>query len=150
MKIKKRQIALLITVLVMGLAFTGCSCTKKSDVTTNVANQTNQTADATVSKEYTLKVTNKEGAEKKYQGKTESQYLVNVLDELVKAGDFTYETDGNAASPMLVKINGETAEYSADKAYWAIYVNNTYASHGIQDQPINNGDTIELKYEAAK
>lgn len=47
------------------------------------------------------------------------------------------------------KVNGVTADYDADGAYWAFYVDDEYAQAGVDATNIEEGKTYTFKYEKA-
>lgn len=48
---------------------------------------------------------------------------------------------------LYVKVvNGITADYDADKCYWAFYVDGEYASTGVESTPIAEGVTYRFVY----
>lgn len=75
---------------------------------------------------------------------------------------FTYQTEEACLGPVLVKegliimddkqsgmfntVDGEAAIWETDKAYWALYVGDDYASTGINDTPVYNGSIFKLVY----
>jgi len=98
------------------------------------------------SKSYTLEVCDSTGTVTTYTGTTDAEYLKGVLDELAAAGGFSYEgTEGEYGTYVTV-VNGETADYNVNGAYWAVYVNYEYANYGISEQPVTDGDTFGLVY----
>ena len=44
-------------------------------------------------------------------------------------------------------VNGLTADYDANGAYWSIYVNGEYGQYGADAQPVADGDAFSLVYE---
>lgn len=44
-------------------------------------------------------------------------------------------------------VNGITADYDTDKAYWAFYINGEYAMSGVDVTDITAGDSYELAVE---
>lgn len=46
----------------------------------------------------------------------------------------------------IKKVNGITADYDTDKAYWAFYVNGEYALSGVDSTEIVEGENYELVY----
>ena len=71
------------------------------------------------------------------------------MDELVKTTDFTYEASKSEYGLYIEAINGLKADYTADGAYWAIYVNGEYGQYGADQQPVNSGDKYSLVYEVS-
>ena len=44
-------------------------------------------------------------------------------------------------------VNGMTADYGADRSYWAFYINGKYANTGVDGTPIDEGAVYRLAYE---
>ena len=98
----------------------------------------------------TVEVVNKDGDVQSYGCKTKAEYLSGLMDELAEDGYFSYEGTTSDYGLYITSINGETADYSADGAYWAIYVNDEYGQYGADQQPIADGDTFRFVYETSK
>ena len=98
-------------------------------------------------KAYTFVVVDDKGASKEYTGKTDTQFLKGLMDELKAKGDFTYEGTDGEYGLYIDSVNGLKADYNVDKAYWAIYVNGEYGQLGADTQPVNDGDSFKLAYE---
>lgn len=102
------------------------------------------------SKAYTLEVVDADGKTTSYEGTTDAEYLKEVMDELVENDDFTYEGTDSDYGIMINTINGVTADYTVDGAYWAIYVNGEYGQYGADTQPVADGDAFQFVYETAQ
>ena len=102
------------------------------------------------SKEYILKVVDDNGATTEYTGHTDAEYLRGELEELEKADDLTIEGEESDYGLFIDTVNGVTADYSKDKAYWALYVNGEYGNYGVDSQPVTDGDTYSLVYKVVK
>ena len=98
-------------------------------------------------KAYTVEVLDKEGASVSYEGTTDAEYLSDLMNELKAEGNFTYEGTGGDYGLFISSINGLTADYETDGAYWAIYVNGAYGEYGADAQPVNDGDVYRFVYE---
>ena len=83
----------------------------------------------------------------KYSGKTDSEYLSGLMDELKKTDDFDYESSAGDYGMYITSVNGIKAD-DGQKTYWAIYVNGEYGQYGADSQPVNVGDTYALKLES--
>ena len=91
----------------------------------------------------------------------------NTVTVEVKAGEqsikFTVNTDKDTVGAALIehklidgdqgdyglyvkKVNGITAEYDTDKAYWAFYVDDAYANAGIDQTKIEKDKLYRLEY----
>jgi len=44
-------------------------------------------------------------------------------------------------------VNGITADYDVDQTYWAFYVNDAYATSGVDVTPIEAGAKYAFKVE---
>ena len=89
-------------------------------------------------------------------------FTVTVVHGDKTSKEFTYKTDEAFLGPVLVAeglivmddeqtsmfntVDGETAIYETDKAYWALYVGDDYAMAGINDTPIEDGSVFRLEY----
>ena len=102
------------------------------------------------SREYILKVVDDNGETTEYTGHTDAEYLRGALEELEKADDLTIEGEESDYGLFIDTINGVTADYSKDKAYWALYVNGEYGNYGVDSQPLTDGDIYSLVYEIVK
>ena len=99
------------------------------------------------SKSVTVEVVDDKGTSKSYETKTDAEFLSQVMDELVKAGDFSYEGTNGDYGLYINTINGVTADYDTDGAYWSIYVNDEYGMYGADSQPVADGDAFKFVYE---
>ena len=92
--------------------------------------------------EFSLTVTDKEGAESSFTIHTDKE---NVGDALTEIGMIAGE-EGDYG--LYVKtVNGVTADYDVDQTYWAFYINGEYASTGVDATPVTAGDTYSFKVE---
>lgn len=89
-------------------------------------------------------------------------FTVTVVHGDKTSKEFTYKTDEAFLGPVLVAeglivmddeqtsmfntVDGETAIYETDKAYWALYVGDDYAMTGINDTPVEDGSVFRLEY----
>lgn len=101
----------------------------------------------TGSKEYTVSVVDAEGTTVTYNGTTDAEYLSELMDELVEEGDFSYVGEAGEYGLYITTINGITADYATDAAYWSIYVNGEYGQYGADSQPVTDGDEYSFVYE---
>ena len=98
------------------------------------------------SKHITIEVTGADGKTVSYELNTDAEYLRQAMDE---ADGLTYSGTDSDFGMMVEVVNGEQAIYSEDNAYWAFYVNGEYGNYGIDSQPVTDGDTYSIVYEAA-
>lgn len=130
---------------------TGTSETENVETTT-LESSTATSADTgkKEEKKVKLKVVNKDGKISEYDEESDAEFLRGVLDEVSEDSDFSYSGTDSEFGLVVDTVNGERADYTLDGAYWAIYVNEEYGNFGVDSQPVVDGDTYTLKYEAAK
>lgn len=95
-------------------------------------------------------------------GEGEKAFICKVTDES-KTVVFTVHTDAETVGAALMEhnliagdegefglyvktVNGITADYDTDGAYWAFYVNGTYGTTGVDKTEIENGAEYSLVY----
>lgn len=92
-------------------------------------------------KTVTVTVVHADGSEKCFTYHTDEEYLGPVLqaEGLVEGemGDFGL---------YIKAVDGETADFDTDGAYWAFYQGEDYAAQGVDTTPIHDGDTFSLVY----
>ena len=47
----------------------------------------------------------------------------------------------------ITAVDGITADFNKDGAYWSLYIGEEYAMTGISSTPVAEGDTFKLVYE---
>ena len=93
------------------------------------------------SKTITVEVVHKDGSSKDFTYHTAAQYLGEVLlaEGLIQGDEGDYGL-------YITAVDGEEAVYETDGAYWAFYVGDEYASLGVDQTPIADGDSFSLVY----
>lgn len=161
---KSRMLVLLITLLVLTLS--GCnsnntnkenkgntqSATPKVTMTpeASIAPKTSVTPEVSkeaVMKSVTVEVVNDKGESKVYDIKSDAATL---YDAIKATEGLTLEGNVGDYGFYITAVNGVTADFDKDKAYWAFYVNGEYGQTSVDTQPIANGDTFKLVYEVSK
>lgn len=99
------------------------------------------------SKQYTLTVTDPDSSPTVYTAATDAAYVGDALRELTETQDFSMEGADSEFGFFLTTVNGLTADFDTDGAYWALYLNGEYATLGMDQQPLTDGDDIRLSYE---
>lgn len=86
-------------------------------------------------------VVHKDGSTKAFSYHTDAEYLGEVLqaEGLVKGGQGDYGL-------YITEVDGETAVYETDGAYWAFYQDGEYANQSVDLTPIQDGDSFSLVY----
>lgn len=95
-------------------------------------------------KNVSITVIDDNAAETTYTANTDAEYLSQVFDEI---DALTVEGSTSEYGLYIETVNGLTADYAKDGAYWSIYVNGEYGMYGADSQPVNDGDTFTLAYE---
>lgn len=98
-------------------------------------------------KAYTVEVVDNNGESTTYEARTDAEYLRQALEELDDATDFALVGEESDYGLYITSVNGVTADYAADGAYWSIYVNGEYGMNGVDTQPVTDGDAYKLVYE---
>ncbi len=62
------------------------------------------------------------------------------------ADGLTYSGDESEYGIMITTVNGVTADFNENGAYWAFYVNGEYCNYGIEEQPVNDKDEFKIEY----
>ncbi|MBQ3215186.1 MAG: DUF4430 domain-containing protein [Oscillospiraceae bacterium] len=91
-------------------------------------------------KTITVQVIHSDGAGRTFTYDTNADYLGEVLYEkgLIK--------NEGADEGMFNIVDGEKADWNENKSYWGLYVGEEYAMQGVDDTPINDGDSFKLVY----
>ncbi|MBQ2989693.1 MAG: DUF4430 domain-containing protein [Clostridia bacterium] len=96
------------------------------------------------SKNITLSVIDSAGKETIYTLSTDAQYLLGAMEE---AEGLTFSGTEGPYGMMLTTVNGETADYNTNGAYWAVIVNGNYGNYGVSMQPVEDGDGFVILYD---
>lgn len=94
-------------------------------------------------KEIAIEVVDDKQNSKSYTVNTDAEYLRQAMEE---TKDLTFSGTESEYGLMVTTVNGVTADYNTDKAYWAFYVNGEYCSSGIDSQPVENGQKYRIVY----
>lgn len=110
--------------------------------TTDADTQTDVTVLGEGEKTFAFTVVDADGNETAFEIHTDGETVGEALLSLgVIAGD-----DGDYG--LYVKeVNGITADYDVDGTYWAFYVNGEYASTGVDQTAVADGDSYSFKVE---
>lgn len=126
MKNKKRIISLIALVAVVSVIFAGCTLFKPQGTEG--------------SKTFSVTIVHKDGSQRDENITSTRVYLAEALRDEGIIGDEGIKTG------MYLTIDGETANWDPDQAYWGIYVNGEYALYGLNDIPIEDGASYKLEY----
>lgn len=150
MNIKKSLSLFLCMMLIAAMALftTGCNDKTQTTAQESPAVETTETAESQAqvvgegNTVFAFTVVGSDGAETAFEVHTDKAIVGEaLLDCGLIAGD---ESDYG----LYVKVvNGVTADYDTDGAYWAFYVDGEYAQSGVDSTNIEEGKTYTFKYE---
>ena len=92
------------------------------------------------SKTFTLTVVHADGSQRNETITSSRLFLAEALRDEGIIGDEGIE------SGMYVTVDGETANWDPDQAYWSIYIGEEYAMSGLNDIAIEDGAAYKLAY----
>ena len=101
------------------------------------------------SKSITIEVVNDKGESKKYELKTDAQYLEQAMNE-AKTQGFDYSGYTGPYGFAVDTVNGLYADYTKTGGYWGFYVNGEYCNYGISEQPVLDGDVFKIEWTKAQ
>ncbi len=94
------------------------------------------------SKTITVEVVHGDGSAKTFTYHTDEEYLGDML----LAEGLVEGTESEEFGLYIDAVDGETADYSADGAYWAVYQGGEYATLGVSALPVADGNSFSLVY----
>ena len=135
--------------LIVSMAFSTIGCS------TNEQSENNQPS---------TEVQNLDATTEQVLGEGQTQFMFTVVDKDGNATNFEIHTDKETVGDALLEVeliageeseyglfvktvNGITADYDVDQTYWAFYVNDEYASSGVDKTAIEDGKTYSFKVE---
>lgn len=98
-------------------------------------------------KEISIEVVDDNASSKTYHTRTDAEYLRQALEE---TKGLTIEGTESTYGLMVETVNGVTADYNTNGAYWSFYLNGEYCNYGIDQQPIEDGQAYRIVYTLAK
>ena len=98
-------------------------------------------------KKITIEVINQADESTEYELKTDAEYLRQAMEE---AEGLTFSGQEGEYGIMVEEVNGESAVYDKDKAFWSFMVNGEICNNGIDTQPVEDGDAFQIIYTEAQ
>ena len=92
-------------------------------------------------KAVTVEVVHSDKSTKAFHFQTEQEYLGALLlsEALIKGDPGPYGL-------YITEVDGEVADYSKNKSYWALFEGNDYAAQGADLTVLEDGDVFRLVY----
>ena len=94
-------------------------------------------------KSVTLEVISSAAEKTTYAVRTDAEYLSQAMEE---AEGLTFSAYEGPYGMVITSVNGETADFNVDSAYWSVLVNGEYGNYGISQQPVHDGDVFTIAY----
>lgn len=94
-------------------------------------------------KSITIEVIDNEQKSVVYEVNTDAEYLRQAMEE---AKGLEFSGTESEYGLTLMTVNGVTADFNVDSAYWSVTVNGEYGIFGIDSQPVADGDAFQLIY----
>ena len=138
-KILLKSISLTL-VLIFALTLTGCGAKTASGSIWDSALYTEDTTLGQGAKTLTVKVKAEE-KEITFTVKTDKEKVGDALIE-----NSLIQGEPGAYGLYVKKVNGITADYDVNQAFWAFYENGQYAMSGVDLTDINEGTVYSLEY----
>jgi len=116
----------------------------QSTQTVSAAGELRETSEKDVgegSKVFVFEVTDDKNYVSRFNVHTDEK---TIADALLKTG--LIEGEASAYGLYVKSVNGITADYNTDKAYWAFYVNGEYATSGVDSTNIEADKTYAFVY----
>ena len=95
------------------------------------------------SKNVTIVIIHKDGTQKELTYATDAEYLADLLLEKELVTGYASEEYGFT----IESVDGETADWVVDSAYWALYENDEYAVTSASGIVLTDGGVYKLIYE---
>ena len=99
------------------------------------------------SKEITIEVVNQAEESEVYELKTDVEFLRQAMEE---AEGLEFSGQESEYGMMVEVVNGESAVYDKDGAFWSFMVNGELCNNGIDTQPVEDGDEFQIVYTEAE
>ena len=141
-----KKLLTLLLALTMLLSLAACGTSNQQESTAGTTEVTTQgTTEENTLMKFTVTVVHADGTSKDFTYETDEEFVGPVLEKagLIKGNMGAYGLE-------ITEVDGETAIYDTDKAYWAVYEGEEYALQGIDLTPITDGAAYKLIYTPAE
>lgn len=128
-------VAVIVVAVAMIFAFAPKGALSENNIATEQA--------TAVEKAITIEVIDSAKKSVTYNVTTDAEFLRGAMDD---TEGLEYSGDESQYGIMVKTVNGELADYDKNGAYWSFTVNGEYSNHGIDTQPVNDGDEFVIAY----
>ena len=145
----KKTLSLLIALIMTAVMLAGCGSADSGTASKASSQAASQSSSQAASSEPAA--TSSSAADATDVGEGSTVFAFEVTDneknvgkallalKLINGSDSEYGL-------MVTEVNGLTADYNTDKAYWAFYIDGEYASAGVDSTTIEQGKTYAFVY----
>lgn len=92
-------------------------------------------------KKYEVRVIHKDGSEKTFQLTSDDESVGTALQK-----EGIIHGNSTASGLFVTEVDGETAVYEQDKAYWTFMVNGERSATGVDATPLEDGAVYTWQY----
>ena len=169
--IAKKMSFLLVVMLIAAMAF-GCGKKAETTVSAPETETVSEAADTQAEESEAAEAADTEAADAEAAPEPDTEVAVTVLGDTEAAYMFrlavtdadentlcyeVYTDEANVGAALYAleviddpsffsTVNGMTADWDADEAYWAVYENGEYASVGVGEMELNADETLNLSF----
>lgn len=139
-KVLKRLTALVCVIMIVasGALLSGCNTEQAQEAAT--VQSVKQLGEGNV--KFTLSVVDKDKNEKRFEISTDEKTVGDALKKLN-----LIEGEQGQYGLYINSVDGVTADFNKDKTYWAFYINGEYATSGVDQTEVKNGEVYSLRIE---
>lgn len=94
-------------------------------------------------KNITIEVIDDKAASTVYEVNTDAEFLQGAMED---AEGLTFSGQDSEYGLMVEVVNGISAVYDKDNAFWGFSVNGEFCQYGVSQQPVTDGDEFEITY----
>ena len=127
---KNKRLLILLSVLLVIFTLFTAGCNNSADKSSSVSEN----------KAIEVTVVFADKTEKEYEIETDAEYLGEALFE----NGITTEEEYKSSDGLYTVIAGERADYNKDKSWWCLTKGGETVMVGINQQPIQDGDSFEF------
>lgn len=82
-----------------------------------------------------------------YNVNTDAEFLLGAMED---TENLTFNGTEGEYGLMIEVVNGLSAVYDKDGAFWGFNVNGEFCQYGVTEQPVADGDAFQIIYTLAQ